>query len=495
MMNRAKIFIAAALIYFLLWLFCFPYFKYMLDVDAVGYLTIATRVANGDWQGSINGLWSPLNCWLLVPFIKLGFDAFTVALHLNCFIGLIALLLALQLIKKFAINILPFAGFALPIVFMYYSFAQIFGDLLQVLCLLIYLLIITAKNFWGNWLAYFTCALIITIGYYAKAYTLPFFLLHFSVLHMWYYYKTKKNYFLQAAFSVLVCIFLIIPWVLQLKQKYGVFSLMGNAGKLNMSWYLTSSKSYKNEIKLIIPPPNSSSPTMWEDPYWSQGQLHQPFESTHLFIRWLLRIGHTTLMYLKCLLEISIFAIPLLGMAIFAFFKRKLNNPMAIITSAITLLPLGFLTMHIETRYIWLLTPCLFLLFNTLINYKSKWLTTMFALSFIVYPIYSLYQLKYTGKENYEMAAILKQQNILHKKIANYNASMYDLWITCFLSNNYAYTTELPIDNNNLFAEECKRYNVDMVLSNAPINKTFMENCIGANRQFKVKNYWSYLKE
>ena len=81
MHAKRILFLAISLaIYILLWNLAFPYFQYLMDADAVGYLTVADRVANNDWHRSINGLWSPLNSWLLVPFIKKGMDGFTVAL-------------------------------------------------------------------------------------------------------------------------------------------------------------------------------------------------------------------------------------------------------------------------------------------------------------------------------------------------------------------------------------------------------------------------------
>ena len=145
MHAKRILFLAISLaIYILLWNLAFPYFQYLMDADAVGYLTVADRVANNDWHRSINGLWSPLNSWLLVPFIKKGMDGFTVALKMNALFGGILIVLIEQFLNRFIAHsffkktVLLF----LPIVAVYYSYFQVFGDLLQLLFVLVYLLVI-----------------------------------------------------------------------------------------------------------------------------------------------------------------------------------------------------------------------------------------------------------------------------------------------------------------------------------------------------------------
>lgn len=97
--------------YFILWILLQPYLGYLLDSDCVAYLTIAERVAKGDYFRSINGLWSPLNSWMLAPFIQHGYDAWASAKALNCFFGgaiLVAfhhLLLRFEVSKKYTISI------------------------------------------------------------------------------------------------------------------------------------------------------------------------------------------------------------------------------------------------------------------------------------------------------------------------------------------------------------------------------------------------------
>jgi hypothetical protein len=467
---KSTITIGSLLLFIVLWNGLYSHYQYLLDPDAVGYLTIAKRVANNDWFNSINGLWSPLNCWLLVPFIKAGKYAFSSALFLNACFGGVAMVLIFQLLFKYCKqNILAIVlAVCLPIVLVYYSYMQVFGDLLQLIFLLIYLLIITSENFWGTWWKYVLCALVMAIGYYAKAYTLPFFILHFTVIHIWHGYQTKKNNFVMMVIAFSITIACIIPWGLQLQKKYGAFSLMGNAGKLNMSWYLLSKKEFKSDIKLLIPPTYKDSPSFWEDPFPSQGVLHSPFESVGLFVRWIARIVHTSINAIVCLNEISALAIVLLLAGIYFLLIKKKEDSLALITWAGCLVPLGFLTMHIETRYIWLVMPvvvCIAAYFSNFIKEKKYQVILSIALgiSLIAYPLFHLEQLSNQGKTNFEDAALLKQNGIVNKKVCAVNTNTYNAWINSYLANNYCYTIEQSSFSDSLLAGELKRYGVEYV--------------------------------
>ena len=64
----------AALLLLVLFAALFPLYQYIFDIDAIGYITVARHYAAGEWNHAINGYWSPLNSWLMVPLIKLGFS-------------------------------------------------------------------------------------------------------------------------------------------------------------------------------------------------------------------------------------------------------------------------------------------------------------------------------------------------------------------------------------------------------------------------------------
>jgi hypothetical protein len=469
MHAKRILFLAISLaIYILLWNLAFPYFQYLMDADAVGYLTVADRVANNDWHRSINGLWSPLNSWLLVPFIKKGMDGFTVALKMNALFGGILIVLIEQFLNRFIAHsffkktVLLF----LPIVAVYYSYFQVFGDLLQLLFVLVYLLIATSENFFGNLFKYILCGVMMALAYYAKAYSLPFFILHFTAIHTWHWWQTKQLYLAKNIMAIGTCILCILPWALQLKSKYGAFSLMGNAGKLNMSWYLLSHKSFNPEIKILVPPTYTNSPSYWEDPYFSQGAFHSPTESMALFARWIARIAHTCLQSIGCMNEISCFVVPLLLIGILVMLRKKNISTFDAFILAIALVPLGYLTMHIETRYIWLM------LIGTIVfagiwvqklayTWQQKIATIVFCISIIAYPIYNLEAWRDKGKQNFQIANQLKTLGIAGKKIISNSRDAGNLWVVNYISNNQFYSIEQYDFTTEELSQEIKRYGIE----------------------------------
>jgi hypothetical protein len=495
---RILFLLASLVMYTLVWYFIYPQFQYMMDADAVGYLTIAHRVANHDWHRSINGLWSPLNSWLLVPFIKAGYNDFKSALALNFFFGGAVIILLEQFLHRFVQHDFykKIILITIPIVIVYYSYLQVFGDLLQLVFVLIYLWIATNKNFFGNKMQYIFCGIIMAIAYYAKAYSLPFFILHFTVIHAWHWYQTKQFYFAKYILAIGVCILCILPWAMQLQSKYGQFSLMGNAGKLNMSWYLLSHKTFTEDIKILIPPTYNDSPSFWEDPYLSQGKLSSPTESISIFARWIARIIHTCTQAVGCINEISGFVLLIILLSVFLLMHRQKVHAIDTIIFATVLVPIGYLTMHIETRYIWLMMVGTVILAGVLVQKLSKVLHQkiaifIFCFSLIAYPIFHLEDWRGKGKSNFELAQILKTNQIINKKIISNSTDGGNLWVASYLSQNQYYT----IENFDFTAQEIdaeiKKYGIAYYINlqengTLPIPDSLMQNKIFANQNFTI---------
>src|SRR5687768_4726005 len=50
----------------------YPWYRYVLDDDGIGYAMVTKRLAAGDFFNALNGYWSPLHSWLALPFFKAG---------------------------------------------------------------------------------------------------------------------------------------------------------------------------------------------------------------------------------------------------------------------------------------------------------------------------------------------------------------------------------------------------------------------------------------
>jgi hypothetical protein len=458
-----------------------PLLGYNLDSDCVAYLTIAERVAHGDYFNSINGLWSPLNSWILALFIKNGFDAWSTAKCLNALFGAIILIQSFFLFLKFKINkhLVVYLQTVLSIVMVYFVYFQMFGDVLQIMLVLCYLWILWHKD--SHPMSYKQAVfsgLIMGIAFYAKAYSFFFFALHFLATLAWHSnqldLKWKKGLSLYGV-GLLTAIVVMMPWSWMLHKKYNEWSLNGHAGKLNMSWYINSGKSFNTNIGLLIPPSYDDSPSFWEDPYLSQSNLSTPFTSATHFVKWIFRIVHTTIIMIFCFQEISFLGLSLLLFGLFYFFFRKEKNEnvienfqMQCLLITIIILPLGYLMMHIETRYIWLAVILLMILGAYLIDklanlYANKYiqhaLYGILAISFLVFPLYQFENLKDKNKDLFEFADVLNKNHIKGKFTSNMSDAGR-MWVVAYLTKSNFYTIEQSGFTQEALLNEMKKYQV-----------------------------------
>lgn len=470
------------LIYFSVWLILKPFLGYILDSDGVAYLTIARRVAEGDYLKSINGLWSPMNSWLLVPFIRQGYDVWQVSIWINFFFGGLVLILSDRLFAKFELQSITklIANGLLAFLMTYYVYFQMFADVLQLVFVLCYLNILFAKNFrFTNWRVALL-GIIMGIAFYAKAYSFLFFGVHFFVVLIQSYRNglVQKmeaiRYYSLGIFSMFL---MVLPWILALHLKYHEWSITGHAGKLNMSWNILSAKSFKDDIGLLIPPSYQDSPSFWEDPYLSQSNLSTPFSSLSCFLKWILRVGHTLLNSVICFQELSFFAISILLLALYLFFiKSKTINlfehKVQLLCMTILTLPLGYLMMHIETRYIWLNAILLILICSIIFEkYASVYLkknqqlimVSMVVFSFMLFPLMQVKQLKYKNKSLFELAAQLNSHRI-HGKFTSNIQDAGNMWVIAYLSKNQFYTIEKTTYTELDLMNELKKYSIDFYI-------------------------------
>lgn len=471
-------------LYILVWKLLGLYLGYMLDSDCVAYLTIANRIAKGEYMLSINGLWSPLNVWCIVPFIKQGIDAFLAAKIVNGIFGGILIIQLYTLLKRFKLESFTqnLIMLAIPLIIGFYSYFQLFGDLLQLIFVMLYVRLIISKAFYSSYGYVILSGVIMGIGFYAKAYSFVFFLLHFNVFLLWSYYSSKlslKRAALSSLLGIVSCVVVMLPWSFALKQKYGEFSLSGHAGKLNMSWYINSGKSFKPEIKLLIPPTYQDSPSFWEDPYLSQSNLSSPFSSAGHFVRWIARIIHTTFVAIGCFTEISFLALAILFIGIYFYFFRKEKSReesndfnLQILILTVLVLPIGYLMMHIETRYIWLNTFLILILGAKLLEhfksrvhhtYLYRIASVLFVVSFVVFPALQIEQLKFKNKSLFEFSDLLKQNNIKGSFTSNVGDAG-PMWVVAYLTGNQFYTIERSDYSKAELIAELKRYKVDYYL-------------------------------
>ena len=76
----------------LLYLVAWPFYKYITDPDGASYAAIADHYASGNFNEAINGLWSPLHSWLVIPLIKFGVNTIIAFKLTNLILGVLFLI-------------------------------------------------------------------------------------------------------------------------------------------------------------------------------------------------------------------------------------------------------------------------------------------------------------------------------------------------------------------------------------------------------------------
>jgi hypothetical protein len=456
----------------------YPYYRYFVDPDAVAYLTIAKRTAAGDYWRLVNALWSPLHPTMVALCVKGGMDALLAAQLTNAGACVLILIASYGLFRRFRVSrdvgvfLLPALAFFLT----YALYMQLFCDLWQVALLLLYLSLITSEQFIRKPLYWIACGLLMALAAYAKVYSFYFLLLHFP-LALW---RIKRRDGL-TAFPVkayltafLFQLLLLTPWIGLMHQKYGGWDL-SKSGALNTSWTLNGHKSPKPNIGALIPPPYPNSPYTWEDPYLTEATLHTRFESLAMIKS---QIGHSiqsALQGIEAAGQISPFLlITLLGTAVAMFSKRGrilFSENQRILLLAAAIMPVGYLLLHFEARYIWLL------LFIGMI-FGAFWLerfrpyilsrrlfavtVLVFAASFMVWPLHGMKVLFRSGEDMRAQALALRSIGINGSFTTNDNPSRSGL-LAYWMDGNY-YT---PVRENLTHEEvlsEMRRYHIKYYL-------------------------------
>ena len=411
--------------YILLFFLFFPAYRYIMDPDATGYLSVAEQLARGNIYDSINGIWNPLNSWIVAPFLHFGFDGILTQKYLNGIYGLISLTAYFYLIKKLQINFLLeialMTGASLLILF--FSFGRLFGDLLQVLFLLLYLNVVLSKNFSKNYKKIILAALIAGIGFYAKAYTLYFAIVHLPLA----IYLSEKSSSVKIiswqtvkkmATAVFVLLFTVSFWMITLKTKYKDYI---PAQKQITG---TLSQQYNQPRILFYTPPYKDGYSIIDDISYFNQETITPFTNSKLFIYQLKLVRANFLQLVDSLNELSFMLIMIVVIAFFVL--NKFNQPdrtkIILLLSFIITWCSGFLFFHVESRFLWVIPLSVLALAGIMLTpvftsnyFKRKYLilfTFLITASFCLYPVVEM-KLNYGGgKHLFEIAEAFKKNGI-----------------------------------------------------------------------------------
>ena len=398
----------------------YPLYQYNVDPDGTSYLTIAARYASGDYAIAINGLWSPWACWLTALLIKLGVAAIPASITINSIGALGFLYISDSIFRRFNFStfIIWVFNIALSFFLVFAVFWQSFNDLWQAFLLLTVLRIMMSNGYTQKPILWVATGAVAAVAYYAKAYSLPFFMLN-TFCCAW--LVSGGNKILWAKMVVIPIIVMLIgalPWVYLLHTKYGIWGA-STAGPLNMAWYLVGHPYWKEGIDLLVPPVYADSPYYWEDPYLVNGIMPKFTDSWFLFGKQVLRIGYNCIMLIYSMCEITLF-LPMIGIYMLVSMVVKtrflgLSIPLKLVYLSFLLLPLGYIMVHFESRYMWYMVPlgmiaAVFVAgeMEKKYGWGKKKIILLFGVSLVLFPVWQLIKMANVGKVEYEYAQRLK---------------------------------------------------------------------------------------
>lgn len=460
------------LIYVITGLMLLPYFLFDISTDGISYINIAWKYINGDFGKAINGYWSPLYSWMLIPFLILKIEpilatkilAFTIGIFILR--GIRPLCLRLSLSTTYTnIILLVFT----PTILLY-GYRGFVSDIISLLFLIYYFnLIISPQTFlntknsvflgiWGG------------LAYLARNYNFYFFVFHFSILFIIRLLiskgkENKKKIFRN--FLVGLSIFILISgfWISLISIKYKTLTF-STAGVFNFIRYGPTMKTHSSNWSNLQPPSDPYSTSAWDDPTiintnnYKWGIFYSP-ENTKYYVELFIANTYKLFYILNKFSYLSLIVVAGIFFICLRSFRKLLkNNKLLAVLLTLILYPLGYVIVHLEPRHI--IVVFLFLvIFGTRFTQslaRLKYLSSLkiFAVLLLIL-LFSYPTLKSTlwfisiNKERETMVKKLKTTyNINNISIASNSNWSETLLFAYFLNSRFYGTQEQKIDDHQL---------------------------------------------
>ncbi|MEO0288248.1 MAG: hypothetical protein ABIN00_01210 [candidate division WOR-3 bacterium] len=453
-------------IFSLTFFFLFPFFRYQINPDGISLINITKKYLTGNFKLAVNGYWSPLISFLLVPFLvvfKEGIISFKI---LSYFIGLFSIYSFDRFLKNSGVKSnyrKIFLMIILPVVTTHFTLITITSDFITTTFFLFLLSFLVDENIFKQKYSFILVGFIGFLTYLAKTYGFFFFLGLLMILFLFNLikkdFKNVKYFFL----SGIVFIFLSSIWIIAISAKYG-YPTLGTTGKFNYTVLTVDTLKLKEIYTHPLPPPDSFSTSFWDDPsYVKHPEINIKMIVGNLNY-YLKIVSERTLRTFKLLLSFSLFLPLFFILSIFLFIKKKNRKNLLLIFSASILSFIGYLPVEIERRYIFInfyLIASLFLIILEnfeIKNYLKILSFVLISLSFLIMPMKELKSDLNSGKDVYNLYLKLKDLNISGNIASNSNRKN-TTYISYYLNLKY-FGTFYYSDDEKKFFEDLNTYKI-----------------------------------
>ncbi len=258
----------------------FPYQLWLRgnEVPLIDYLAQfenAKALVSGDFQGSVNGYWSPLLVWLMALGLLVSDNEPLILILLSTGCGLLSWAMVWRLTAEWlaegTTRFVARAALASLIVMM--CITVVVPDHLAVVLILAYFRCYLAQRSAPTRRGQFVLGGLIAFAYYVKAYALIALLLHQGISLLWQNQEpgTFRQRLKRRASVFLLVLILVLPWTVVLKGKYGHWT-WSTSGSYNR--FLVQEKyqqvwrahPYANPARTPLLPTADQVHNRWEDP-------------------------------------------------------------------------------------------------------------------------------------------------------------------------------------------------------------------------------------
>jgi len=417
----------------LFWTFYFVFagisayiYRFQHNPDGISYLVVSKQYLSGHFNDAINPYWSPLLSWLLIPFLGLGVHPFAAPKIFYFLFNILSLSVIAFGLKRLNVSkhvhlvtLLTAVGFL-----SYASNLETTPDPILGTLLLIYMFVVIDRKYLSSTKNAAWAGSVGALAYYSKAYALPFFLIHFPLMHFFHWkdattapikHAVTRNFLIG-----IVAFFLVSsPWIAIISVKAG-FPTFSSASQYTKRLYGPGSRGVPLGSKLL-PPPTASGFCVWDnitphiglvsDRDWSP--FHSKAEMSHAWLTVKQNVADT----FKFLNEYSALWIALLaGMVLIG--KSSIMTWGLLLTFALYLA--GYQMLVVTPRYLYFAFFFLLVFGSTVIDQliskmqgaqnrgKVLFFLLLFSSSFLVSPLNSLRSERSSGRWLYGLAEILR---------------------------------------------------------------------------------------
>lgn len=461
----------------------------VISCDEISYINIAHGYAIGNFNDAINGYWSPLFSWLMTPFFLSGFTPLygtLVSKTLSLIVGFFTVISANMLLDtlKMSKTTQRVALIALVPSVLYFALIYSTPDLLVVFFLIIYFSIIFKSNYSNSVVYGALCGLIGALAYFSKSYAFPFFLVHFILFNLIYYFKDvtglkKKNILKNLVLGLSVFFVVSGAWAGIISDKYDKITI-STSGEVNHNlvgpeYTLNPTKYINHPVYTygLFKPPNNLSNSIWDDMSYLKMEKWSAFDSVSLFnhqitILWL------NIIYTIHIIESFFLIAGLLVVTMLVFICRSksskiVKEKLSYLLITMFIYTIGYCLIVVEWRYLWLVFILLiiasFYLVDNLYKFKTinskirNILLVILMISFILQPITETIMFSHGENSYYDLSTTLKDKYGIKGNIAS------DSWgdtlsLSYYLGTKY-YGQPKNYNNSNELQNELEDNNID----------------------------------